>query len=173
QSGILQSARCETIDPFILIFAQKELGLSPDDLTKILCRESGLKGISGISGDMRDLHEWDKTGSVRARLALKAYYYQVRRQIAAMAASVGGIDALVFTGGIGENGIIDRWEICRELGYLGVTLDEEKNNCCPGTEQEISIIGSPVSIWVIPTNEELIVAREIYNLILQGQPEKE
>lgn len=167
QSGILQSARCETIDPFILIFAQKELGLSPDDLTKILCKESGMKGISGISGDMRDLHEWNQSGSTRAFLALKVYYYQVRRQIAAMAASLNGVDALVFTGGIGEKGVIERWEICRGLGFLGIQLDEEKNSCCPGTEEEISIIGSPVDIWVIPTNEELIVAREVYNLITQ------
>jgi len=166
QSGILHSTRCETIDPFILIFAQKEMGLSPDDLIRILCRDSGLKGISGTSGDMRDLHEWANLGNKRAVLALKVFYYQVRCQIAAMAASLEGVDGLVFTGGIGENRPEDRWEICSGLGYLSIHLDEEKNICCrSGTEVEISLIGSPVDVWVIPTNEEIIVAREVYSLI--------
>jgi len=165
QSGILHSTRCETIDPFILIFAQKEMGLSPDDLSRILCRESGLKGISGTSGDMRDLHEWADLGNKRALLALKVFYYQVRRQIAAMAASLEGVDSLVFTGGIGENRPEDRWEICAGLGFLGIHLDEDKNRRCRVADAEISLIGSSVDVWVIPTNEELIVAREVYNLI--------
>ena len=165
QSGILHSTRCETIDPFILIFAQKEMGLSPEELIRILCKESGLKGISGASGDMRDLHEWANLGNPKALLALKVFHYQVRRQIAVMAASLEGLDSLVFTGGIGENRPDDRWEICAGLGFLGIHLDEEKNRRCRGAETEISIIGSPVDVWVIPTNEELIVAREVYNLI--------
>jgi len=169
QSGIVHSSRCETIDPFLLLFVQKQMGLSPEELSRILCRESGLKGISGISGDMRDLHEWNNLGNTRARLALNVFYHQVRKQIAAMAASLNGLDALVFTGGIGERGCVERREICKGLAFLGVKLNEDKNEQCRGKEHEISLLGSLVEVWVIPTNEELIVAREVYQLVTTQQ----
>ena len=165
QSGIIHSARCETLDPFILIYAMQEMNLSAGELSRILCHESGIKAISGISGDMRDLRMAKRGGNERAELALKVFYHQVRKQIAAMTASIGGIDALVFTGGIGENGTDERWEICSGLHYLGIQLDEEKNKRTFAIEAEISRVGAPVDVWVIPTNEELIVAREVDQLI--------
>jgi acetate kinase len=166
QSGIIHSARCETIDPFILIFAMKEMGLTPDELSRVLCYESGLKGVSGVSGDMRDLCEAAAKGHERAKLALNIFRYQVRKNIAVMAASLQGMDFLVFTGGIGENGADERCEICKGLGYLGVLIDEKKNAETLGKEARISLPGSKVEIWVIPTNEELIVAEEVYKLIV-------
>jgi len=165
QSGVLHSSRCETIDPFIVLFAQKEMGLSPEEVSRVLCREGGLLGISGLSGDMRDLREWANLGNERARLALEAYFHQVRKQIAAMAASLNGLDALVFTGGSGENGPEDRWDVCQGLQFLGIRIDEEKNSRSRGVEAEISTPGSPAGVWVIPTNEELIVAREVHILV--------
>lgn len=173
QSGIIQSARCETIDPFILIFAQKKMGMTVDEISERLCRESGLKAISGLSGDFRDLHEWANVGNKRAILALEVYYYQVRKQIAAMTASLKGLNTLIFTGGIGENSPYDRWAICRGLQYLGVQIDEEHNERTIGMEGLISLVASPVEVWVIPTNEELIVAREVYRLISGDSPENE
>jgi len=170
QSGIVHSTRCETIDPFIPIFAQREMNLSIHELSRIFCKESGLKGISGVSGDMRDLREWANLGNKRAHLAMEVFYYQVRRQIAAMATSLGGLNALVFTGGIGENGDLDRLEICHGLEFLGILIDVERNKRTKGIAGCISLLTSPVEVWVIPTNEELIVAREVYNLT--SSPEK-
>ncbi len=165
QSGIIHSTRCETIDPFIILFAQQELGLKPEEISRILCEESGLKGVSGISGDIRDLREWSALGSPRAILALRMFHHQVRRQVAAMAASLEGLDALIFTGGIGENSDIERMAICEGLAWLGVQLDEERNRRTVKIEGEISLAGSPVTVWVIPTNEELVVASEVYLLL--------
>ena len=172
QSGIIQSARCETIDPFILIFAQKKMGKTVDEISQTLCRDSGLKAISGLSGDFRDLHEWANLGNKRAMLALEIYYYQVRKQIAALTASLEGLNTLIFTGGIGENSPFARWSICRGLKYLGVQIDEELNERTIGIEGLISLVASPVEIWVIPTNEEVVVAREVYRLISGENPKK-
>lgn len=165
QSGILHSSRCETIDPFILIFAQEEMGLSHQELSDILCHESGLKGVSGISGDMRDIRHWVGLGNERARLALDMFHHQVRKQIAAMCASMDGMDLLVFTGGIGTHSPEDRGDICDGLQFLGIQLDEEKNVRTRAQEGEISLVASPTAVWVIPTNEEIIVGREVFKLI--------
>ncbi len=165
QSGIIHSTRCETIDPFAVLYAQMCLGISPEEVGKILCEDSGLKGVSGVSGDMRDLWDAAKKDVPRAKLALDIFFYQVRREIAAMVSSLAGLDVLVFTGGIGENGIRERSEICHGLEYLGIQLDNHKNEKAQNTEADISKDGANVEVWVIPTNEELIVGREVYKLI--------
>ena len=167
QSGIIHSTRCETIDPFSVLFAQTNLGLSPEKLGEVLCEESGLKGVSGVSGDMRDLWDGVEKGFPHAKLALDIFFYQVRREIAKMVASLGGLDTLVFTGGIGENGIQERKIICEGLGYLGIQLDEKKNENTKNTEDKISLDDSRVEVWVIPTNEELIVGREVCKIMNQ------
>jgi acetate kinase len=146
----------------------KNQGWSPDEVSNILCRESGLKGISGISGDVRDLEEAAEKGNPRGALALEVFVYQVQKQIGAMAVATGGMDALVFTGGIGERGISIRASICQGLGFLGVALDEKKNRDCFGKEAVISPVRSPVTVAVIPTNEELVVARETSRLLDKG-----
>ncbi len=166
QSGILHSNRCETIDPFIIIFAQKVLGYSVDELSNILCKKSGLAGISNTSGDIRDLKNAAQKGRKESALALKVFYYQVRREIASMASSLEGVDAIIFTGGIGENGADERSNICKGLNWLGIEFDEENNSRVISTIGKISTDSSKVEIWVIPTNEELIVGREIYKLFM-------
>jgi len=167
QSGILHSTRCESIDPFVVIFAQKVLGYTVDDLIKIFCKDSGLAGISGTSGDMRDLYNAVESGSKLASLAIEVFFYQVRREISAMAASLEGVDAIIFTGGIGENGVRERMRICDKLLWLGVKIDSKGNETIKGIEGKISSSDSRVEVWIIPTNEELIVGREVYNLLFR------
>lgn len=169
QTGILHSTRCETIDPFAVLFAQRELGLSADEVSRVLCEESGLKGLSGGSGDFRDLWAQAEGADVekarRGRLALAVFFYQVRREIAAMAATLEGVDAVCFTGGIGENGVRERAAICAGLGWLGIALDAEANQRAVGIEARISAATSRVEVWTCPTNEEWIVAREVCRLL--------
>lgn len=165
QSGIVHATRCETIDPMIVLYAIREMGLTADQVLDVLCKESGLLGISGVGADMRDLHAAAAQGHARARLALEVFCYQVRRQIGAMAASLGGVDAVVFTGGIGENGVAERAAICAGLEFLGLRLDAARNEAATGAEARISRDDSPAAIWVIPTNEELVVAREVAALL--------
>lgn len=165
QSGILHSTRCETIDPFVVLFAQKSLGYSVDDLISIFCKGSGLAGISGTSGDMRDLWSASEAGSREALLALEVFYYQVKREIAAMAASLQGVDAIIFTGGIGENGYRERERICAKLGWLNLEIDTDVNSKAIGVCKKISTPESGVEVWVLPTDEELIVGREIFHLL--------
>ncbi len=169
QTGILHSTRCETVDAFVALFAQKEMGLMPEEVSRVLCKESGLKGLSGGSGDFRDLwaqvESGDREAARRAELALEVFFYQVRREVAAMAAALEGVDAIAFTGGIGENGIRERAAICLGLRWLGVELDASANQRARGIETRISAEGAPVAVWTCPTNEELIVAREILRLL--------
>jgi acetate kinase len=165
QSGIVHSTRCETIDPMIVLCAIQEMGLSVEQVADILCKESGLLGISGVSGDMRDLAEAAASSNARARLATEVFFHQVRRQIGAMAVSLEGVDAVVFTGGIGENGVAEREAICRGLEFLGLQIDPDANARARGVEACISDARSPAAIWVIPTDEELIVAREVAALL--------
>jgi acetate kinase len=165
QSGIIQSSRCETIDPMIVLYAIREMGLSVDEVVDALCSDSGLKGISGVSGDIRDLRAAAAEGNRRATLALDVFHHQVRRQMAAMTVSLQGLDSVVFTGGIGENGAEERLAICEGLAYLGLRIDPERNAAADGKEERISREDSPVAIWVLPTNEELIVAREVAKVL--------
>ncbi|MEI7634236.1 MAG: acetate/propionate family kinase [bacterium] len=157
--GIPHSARCENVDAWAVLFMQETLGLSTTEMMELLCSKAGLKGISGLSGDMRDLWEGRDKGHKRALLALDVWAYQVRRDIAWMTAALDGMGALVFTGGIGENGVRDRALICSGLGFLGVKLDPAKNEAVRGTTGKISAPDSKTEVWVIPTNEELIVGR--------------
>lgn len=165
QSGILHSTRCENLDPFVVIFAQKVLGYSVDEISDIFCKKSGLAGISKTSGDMRDLWDAYNSGSKRAELAIEIFFYQVRREIAAMASSLRGADAIIFTGGIGEKGNLEREKICQGLDWLGVQIDIDVNNKIKGTTGKISSDESKVEVWVIPTDEELVVGREIFKLL--------
>jgi acetate kinase len=137
----------------------------PKLLDDLACR-SGLLGISGISGDVRDLEEAAARGDARARLALDVFVADVRRYLGALLVELGGTDALVFTGGIGENGVAVRAAVCRNLEELGITLDANANAAARG-ESRISPPQSRIQVWVVPTNEELIVARQTQQL-LQG-----
>jgi acetate kinase len=158
QTGVFHNNRVGEFD----LFAMQRLaqhGITLDEAMKKLGREGGLLGISGVSNDMRDVEREAAAGSERAKLAVEAFVENVRHYIGAYLVVLGGIDALVFTGGIGENGIAIREAICRNLEWAGLTLDRNKNQV-RGREERISAVESSAEIWVVPTNEELIVARQ-------------
>ncbi len=160
QDGIINSTRNGSIDPFVIPFIMDREGLSTDEVRRVLTRESGLLGISGVSGDMRDLEEAELAGSDRARLAIEAFCYGVKKQIGAYAAALGGLDALAFAGGIGERGASIRSRICNGLEFLGIHLDPDRNTSGP-SERFVSKAQSPVSILLIKTDEERVVARAV------------
>ena len=139
--------------------------LSPDEIEEILNKKSGVYGISRISLDFRDIELDALSGGHHAKLALEVFDYRVAQEIAKMAVAMGGVDVITFEAGVGEKGDLDRKHICEYLGILGVKLDEEKNHEAKGEEKEISNSHSKVKVWVIPTNEELMIAKETYALI--------
>ncbi len=157
--GLVMGTRCGDIDPAILPFLQKTFSYSADDVDNLINKKSGLLGISGIGNDMRDIEAGAAAGNPRARLALEIFCYRGRKYIGSYAAAMGGLDAVVFTAGIGEHSPAIRSMMCAGLEFLGVELDAEKNANCKG-ECDVSTAGSRGSILVIPTNEELAIARE-------------
>jgi acetate kinase len=169
QSGLPHNNRVGDLDPFALPYLMRTLGLSLDEVERQMCRESGLKGISGVSNDIRDIQTAAREGNARARLALDVFVHEARRWIGAYWIELNGLDALVFTAGIGENQVGLRAAICANLGNLGVVLDPAANDRVRATEEVISAPDSPVRVMVIPTNEELVVAREVRRL-LAGEP---
>ena len=164
--GIVMGTRSGSIDPAIVLYLAKELNYSIDEVNDILNKKSGVLGISGVSSDFRDIEDAASKGDERAQLALDIYHYRIRTQIGAYAAAMGGVDAIVFTAGVGENGT-DTREACLEgLEFLGVKVDKEKNNV-RGKVREISTDDSTVKAFIIPTNEELVIARDTKNLIMK------
>ncbi len=164
QSGLPNATRNGDLDPFVLLYLLDKENLTPAQLRDRLVKDGGLKGISGVSGDVRDLEEAAGQGHSRAALALDVMVHETRKYIGAYAAVLGGLDALVFTGGIGENGIAIRRKICRGLEFLGIRLDPGANDS-RGREGCISVSGSPVQVLVILANEELVIARETEKLV--------
>ena len=142
---------------------QKE-NLSADDMNFILNKESGLYGISNISVDMRDIEAEAAAGGHHAKLAMDVFHYLIACYVARCAVAMGGIDVLTFTAGVGEKGPISRKAICEQLEFLGIKIDEEKNKI-RGDEAETSTADSRVKIYIIPTNEELMIARETLRLV--------
>lgn len=165
QTGLPQNNRVGDLDPFCLPMIMDHTGLSLTDVLKKLSTEAGLLGLSGgISGDIRDLEESADGGNADARLALDVYVAEIRRQLGGMLVALGGADQIVFTGGIGENGIRIRSAVCSGLSELGIELDENKNATARG-ESRLESNSSRAQIWIIPTNEELIVARQTLGLL--------
>ena len=162
--GIVMGTRSGSIDPAIVLYLINELKYSTEDVNTLLNKKSGVLGISGVSSDFRDIEDAAAKGDERAILALDIYHYRIRTQIGAYAAAMGGVDAIVFTAGVGENGPETR-EACLEgLEFLGVKVDKEKNNV-RGKVREISTEDSTVKAFVIPTNEELVIARDTKKLV--------
>ncbi len=159
QDGLLNSTRNGSIDPFIIPFMMDRERFATSDIREILSKKSGLLGISGLSGDMRDLQEAAQKGHRRAKLAVDAFCYGVKTQIAAMAAAMGGVDAIAFAGGIGERGADVRMQVSKGLEFLGVCIDATRNKQGP-PERVISLPDAPVDMVIVQTNEEIIVARE-------------
>ncbi|MDR1392314.1 MAG: acetate kinase [Clostridiales bacterium] len=158
--GLVMGTRCGSIDVAIIKYLSKEKGMSIEKIDNILNKESGVLGISGISSDFRDLATHANNGNERARLALDMFCYSAKKYIGSFLCIMGGLDVIVFTGGIGENAPFIRSEIVRNLEFLGIELDEENNKKAIGEEMFVSTIGSKICVVVIPTNEELLIARE-------------
>jgi acetate kinase len=161
QSGLPQNNRAGDLDSFALPFLMRSTGLTLDEAEKLLCKESGLKALSGGFNDVRDIQAQATQGNARAQLALDVFVHQSRHWIGSFLLQLNGADALVFTAGIGENRPELRRPICANLEQLGIALDSEKNDTTKAQESVISAPGSPVKVLVIPTNEELVVAREV------------
>ena len=162
--GLVMGTRSGDLDPAIIDFVGKKEGLSLDEMNEVLNKKSGMLGFSGVSSDGRDLEAAAETGNKRAQLALDVFDYRLIKYIGAYAAAMNGVDAIAFTAGIGENNIKMRKDVCSSLTYLGVKLDEEKNNV-RGEERIISADDSKVQVLLVPTNEELAIARETLALV--------
>lgn len=163
-AGVPMGSRSGDIDPSIVTFLMKNENLSSDEMDKILNKQSGKLGLSGVSIDDRDIEAAAKEGNKRAQLAIDNFAYQVAGFIGKLAVQMKGVDVITFTAGIGENGIDARKNICEYLGVLGIKIDNEKNNC-RGKEVEISTPDSKVKVYVIPTNEELMIARDTKEIV--------
>ena len=163
--GLIMGTRCGDVDPAMVLFVMEKEDLSPHECDTLMNKESGLIGISGISSDMRDLIKAYEDGNDRARLALQMYSYRIRKYIGMYSASMNGVDIIVFTGGVGENVVLVRSMCCTDMEYLGVDFDEEKNKKTIRTEGELTSQDSKVKVLCIPTNEELVIARDTARII--------
>ena len=172
QSGLPQTKRTGDLDPFVLLWLLEQHNVTPQELNAILNTQSGLAGISGSSGDMRDLLAAESKGDERARLAIDAYCYALVKTIGSYYVTLGGLDRLVFTGGIGEIGATIRRRVVGALACLGMYLEEERNAEIFQQEACISSEDSKAQVWVIPTDEGLIVAEETARCILTRHPQK-
>jgi acetate kinase len=159
--GLLMGTRSGDIDAGALVYLQEHFSLSVSEIQKIINKEGGLLGLSGVSSDYRVVEEAALSGNQNAQTALDVYHYRVKKYIGAYAAAMGGIDALAFTGGIGENSYCAREQICSDLGFLGIRLSEKLNKEKNGEEAVINDENGNVNVLIIPANEELMIAREI------------
>lgn len=162
QSGVPQNNRVGELDSGAIPYAMRTLGISLEEAERQLTKESGLLGLSGVSNDIRDIYVAAAAGNPGAQLALDTLVHSIRHWTGAFHFELGGLDALVFTAGIGENGAIVRAAVCNNLEPFGIHLDAAKNAACGATEALISSAESAVKIYVIPANEELVLAREVY-----------
>ena len=162
--GLPMGTRSGNLDPAILQFIMNKYGYTADEMLNVLNKKSGVLGISGVGSDFRDLEKAAKEGNKRAQLALDKFAYEVRKYIGSYAAAMGGVDIITFTAGVGENGPDMRESICKGLEFLGVHVDHEKNQV-RGKETDISAADSTVKVYVIPTNEELMIARDTLALV--------
>ena len=157
--------RSGDIDGGAITFLEKKLGLDADGMSNLLNKKSGVLGITGISSDMREIESANDEGNERAKLALDMYSYRIKKYVGAYAAAMGGCDIIVFTAGVGENQASMREDVCKNMEYMGVKLDVEKNKTIRGEEAIISTPDSKVTVCVIPTDEELMIATDTMNLL--------
>ncbi|MHC1746150.1 MAG: acetate/propionate family kinase [Negativicutes bacterium] len=157
--GLVMGTRSGEVDPAVIPYLMKKLDLTADQIDTYLNKKSGVLGISGVSSDFRDIEAAATEGNELCQLALDVFAYRVRKFIGSYIAAMGGVDAIVFTAGVGENDIYMRESICSGLEFIGTRIDPEKNNV-RGKEKEISVDGAKVKIFVVPTNEELVIARD-------------
>lgn len=166
-AGLIMGSRCGDMDATVVTCAMEKTGMTPKEMDIVLNKQSGLLGISGVSSDSRDIEEGIKNGNERCILAQEMYVKRIVEYIAKYYVLLGGCDAIVFTAGVGENSISTRKEILNKLAVLGIKVDEEANNV-RGEERKITTDDSAVPAYIIPTNEELMIAKDTYSLVLQG-----
>jgi len=170
QSGLPHGTRCGDLDPFVVLYLIETGQMTPADVGRVLTADSGLKGISGVGADIRDLEEAAAAGNERAALALSVLVYETKKYIGAFAAALSGIDALAFTGGIGENAAGLRARICDGLEFLGIRLDAARNQAVRG-EGVLTAPDAPVQVVALAANEELVIARETARMLRErAQP---
>ena len=162
--GLIMGTRCGDIDPAVVTYLVGDLKMSPDEVNDIMNKKSGFLGISGKSSDSRDIEDLEKKGDKRAVLTLEMYYYRIKSYIGSYIAAMNGVDAIVFTAGIGENSSKTRFGVCKDMENFGIIVDENKNNV-RGKLTEISADNSKVKVYLIPTNEELVIARDTCELL--------
>jgi acetate kinase len=171
--GLLMGTRSGDLDPAIILHVMAREELSLHEANTLLNKHSGMQGISGVSSDMRDIIAESQKGNTIAQLALDIYCYRIRKYIGAYAAAMGGLDALVFTAGIGENSPVVRKKCCENLEFLGIQIDDEKNEEAIRVETEIQTDDSSVKVLCIPTNEELVIALDTKRIIEEAKERKE
>ena len=159
-AGVPMGTRSGDVDPALIFYLHEQLDMTLEEINQLLQRKSGLLGISGVSNDLREVEKAAAEGNGRAELALDVFSYRIRRYIGSYLAVLVGTDAVILTGGIGENSVDARRRILGQLSPLGIVLDAERNQACHGSEGEISAPDSPIKLLVIPTNEELLIARD-------------
>ncbi len=165
QDGVPMGTRSGAIDPTVVTFIQKAEGLTAEEADKVLNKESGLYGISGVTSDCRDIRDAAAAGNYRAKLAMKILCHNIKKIVGSYIAEMNGVDALVFTAGIGENDPDLREEVCKEMSFLGIEVNSAVNQACPrGSFADITAEGAKVKTLVIPTNEEYMIALDTKNL---------
>jgi acetate kinase len=167
--GLVMGSRCGDLDPAVVLYLMSKDELTLHDMSTLLNKFSGLYGISGSSNDMRDLLEAAAEGDEQAQLAIDVFCYRLKKYIGAYTATLGHVDGLIFTGGIGENSVLIREKTCEGLAEMGMEIDLARNQAVVGKEGEISTDASRVRVMVIPTNEELLIARDTFRAI-RGLP---
>ncbi|ERK39814.1 acetate kinase [Segatella baroniae F0067] len=163
-AGLMMGSRCGDIDPSAVTYLMDKTGMKPQEMADFLNKESGVLGITGISSDMREIENADKAGNERAHLALEMYNYRIKKYIGAYAAAMNGVDIIVFTAGVGENQEGVRWDSCADMEYLGIKMDAERNHC-RGEERILSADNSKVKVVLVPTDEEIVIARDTMELV--------
>ena len=166
--GLIMGTRCGNVDPDVVTYIQEKEGFSPSEMSKVLNKKSGFLGLSGVSSDARDLNEAANEGNARAKLTLKKLTYDITKFIGAYAAAMNGVDLIVFTGGIGENNSRLRRRICENLTYLGVKFDYDAN-VVRGEDTMLTLPDSKVKVALITTNEELMIARDTMEIVLNEE----
>lgn len=162
--GLIMGTRCGSVDPSAVEFVAKKKGLTADEMTDYMNKKSGFLGVSGVGSDNRDISAAAKEGNERAIAAQELFVYEIKKFIGSYAAAMNGVDAVIFTGGIGENSVDTRAEVLEDMDFFGIKLDEEANKV-QGELKKISAEDSKVQVWVVPTNEELLIARDTLALI--------
>ncbi len=163
-AGLMMGSRSGDIDPSAVTYMMQKSGMTPQEMSEYLNKKSGVLGVAGISSDMRDNENADNEGNKLAHLALQMYNYRIKKYIGAYAAAMNGVDIIVWTAGVGENQEGVRWDSCADMEYLGVKMDRERNHC-RGVEQILSADDSKVKVVMIPTDEEIVIARDTLALV--------